>query len=255
MANGINDLGQAVGIGANLNDQYPSAFIYGNGTSQSLGRFSNAFDINDTGQIEFGTSFSSGAPDAFLWQNGDFQDLGTFGGSQSAGLAINASGDVVGSAETAAFLNHAFLYHAGTMLDLGTLPGFQESSAVGINDFGEIVGNSSTFRAGSHPFLFSDGVMTDLSPFLEGLTFFAAGLNNHGQIVGDTIVDGQPHAFLLTPVAFVPEPNTLLLMIAGIGCLVLNERKRGLISGRLRRPNERDQALAVLLARRWLGRW
>ena len=60
----------------------------------------------------------------------------------SQGFAINSTGQIVGesnlgdSSET-----HAFLYSAGTLLDLGTLGG-SSSSAIGINDAGQIVGNS-----------------------------------------------------------------------------------------------------------------
>ena len=37
-------------------------------------------------------------------------DLGTFGGSQSEAFGINASGQVVGYAQTASGASHAFLY-------------------------------------------------------------------------------------------------------------------------------------------------
>ena len=51
------------------------------------------------------------------------QDLGTLGGSDSFGVAINASGQVTGHADTAGGAAHAFLWDGTTMLDLGTLGG------------------------------------------------------------------------------------------------------------------------------------
>jgi len=49
-------------------------------------------------------------------------DLGTLGGSSSIARSINARGQVVGESDTAAGLQRAFLWEAGTgMQDLGTL--------------------------------------------------------------------------------------------------------------------------------------
>ena len=55
-------------------------------------------------------------------------DLGTLRRLGSSANGINASGQVVGDADTSSGDNHAFLYSNGTMTDLGTLPGGSESS-------------------------------------------------------------------------------------------------------------------------------
>ena len=52
------------------------------------------------------------------------QDLGTLGGTYSVGFAINDSGQVTGTADTAdGAADHAFLWDGTTMQDLGTLGG------------------------------------------------------------------------------------------------------------------------------------
>jgi probable HAF family extracellular repeat protein len=89
------------------------------------------------------------------------QDLGTLGGSFSNAYGINASGQVVGDAQTAGGADHAFLYDGTAMQDLnGQIP---------------------------------SGSGWELS--------YAAAINDNGQIVGYGLINGQTHAFLLTPEA------------------------------------------------------
>ncbi len=121
-------------------------------------------------------------------------DLGTLGGTISTANGINASGQVVGYAYTAAGDRHAFLYSNGTMTDLDTLGGTL-SIANGINASGQTVGqaNPSVFR---HACLYSNGTMTDLGT-LGGTNSAAAGINASGQVVGSAQVpDGNFHAVL-----------------------------------------------------------
>jgi probable HAF family extracellular repeat protein len=72
---------------------------------------------------------------AFLWDGTTMVDLGTLGGSESQGVALNASGQVTGAAETAEGVEHAFLWDGTTMLDLGTLSEFG-SQGLAIKRFG-----------------------------------------------------------------------------------------------------------------------
>ena len=50
-------------------------------------------------------------------------DLGTLGGAGSIAFGINKNGQIVGQSLTAQTQNHAFLWSAGVMTDLGTLGG------------------------------------------------------------------------------------------------------------------------------------
>jgi probable HAF family extracellular repeat protein len=93
------------------------------------------------------------------------QDLGTLGGEWSVAHGINARGQIVGSSDTAAGTEHAFLWEAGTgMQDLGTLGGFDSTAyAYDINARGQIVGASYTAAGPGHAFLWEAGTgMQDL---------------------------------------------------------------------------------------------
>ena len=103
--------------------------------------------------------------------------------------AINAGGQVAGFAITSSGANHAFLYSNGTMQDLGTLPGFDGSDAMGINASGEVVGwNYVEATDVDHAFLYSKGAMVDLNTLISpaaGWTLaYASAINDSGQIVG-----------------------------------------------------------------------
>jgi probable HAF family extracellular repeat protein len=55
-------------------------------------------------------------------------DLGTLGGSTSHANGINERGQIVGNSETTTGERHPFLWEEGTMIDLGTLGGPQNSA-------------------------------------------------------------------------------------------------------------------------------
>ncbi len=124
-------------------------------------------------------------------------DLGTLpGGTASEATGINASGQVVGYADTSDGNYHAFLYSNGTMADLGTLPGGTASEATGINASGQVVGYADTSDGNYHAFLYSNGTMADLGT-LGGAASQALGINAAGQVVGSAVTSSNyEHAFL-----------------------------------------------------------
>lgn len=240
---GINGSGQVVGSASiiDITDpqnpvEKPRAFLWQNGVMQNLGTLggnqSGAYDINDIGQV-VGYAMPAGDPGviddhAFLWQGGVMQDLGTLGGPESGAYAINNIGQVVGVAETAGYEAHGFLWQNGLMQDLGTLGGGSLSYAYDINDSGQVVGQSLTAAQGYRAFLWENGQMKDLNTLIPTDSGWvlreARAINKRGQIVGYGVINGQAHAFLLTPrlpVLIVPgiagtySSNTLLNMDYG----------------------------------------
>jgi uncharacterized membrane protein len=110
----------------------------------------------------------------------------------------------------------AFLYdHAtGTMTDLGTLPGYQDSTATAINNVGQVVGHAwfaLNWVAGNETdqiqravvYDHRTRVMTDLNgripPGRGWYLVDAFDISDTGQIVGRGLRCGQMHAFVLTP--------------------------------------------------------
>jgi probable HAF family extracellular repeat protein len=90
------------------------------------------------------------------------------------------------------------------MTDLGTLPGDVNSEATDITNDGTVVGQScSTDFAQCRAAVWSHGTVIDLNETLSPTAGWdlisAGGINARGQITGFGIVDGEIHAFLLTP--------------------------------------------------------
>jgi probable HAF family extracellular repeat protein len=178
VAYGINDSGEVVGDSGH-------AFLY-DGTKHDLGTLggnsSAGFGINAGGQV-VGSSLLAGntVAHAFRYSGGIMTDLGALGGNNvdSFALAINASGQIVGSTSSvpedgtaagggpagyciAGISCRAFLYSNGTMQDLNTLvdssaAGWKLKEAAGINDSGWIVGT------GQGPKLFNAFLLTPIS--------------------------------------------------------------------------------------------
>jgi probable HAF family extracellular repeat protein len=209
-AYGINASGQVVGDSFTSDGSSSHAFLYSNGTMADLGTLggmeSGANSVNDSGQAvgDVGASTFNAA----LFSNGVILDLGTLpAGGNSCATAINASGQIVGTAMTQSPYagEHAFLYSNGTIADLGTLPGGSQSHANGINARGQVVGGADTSSGSGHAFLYSNGTMADLNTLLDPASSWdllnANAINDSGWIVGV----GEEHpstrlrAFLLRP--------------------------------------------------------
>ncbi len=229
----VNNTGWVAGYG-NVASGLNRAFLYTGGALQNLGTFagqhasisnSYAFGLNNAGQAvgcaeaSVTTQYSVLAQHAFLYTGGQMLDLGTLGGDDSAAYAINDAGQITGYALDAAERCHAFLYAAGMMRDVGTL-GDMDTFGSALNDRGDVVGFSLLDRTTTRAFLALAGdVPRDLNDLIDPALGWnlerANGINDSGEIVGTGQVNGQTHAFLLTPNAVVPEPSTIFLLTSG----------------------------------------
>ncbi|MEH2117346.1 DUF3466 family protein [Nostoc sp.] len=226
----INDRTQIVGGASEL-----GPFLYSDGIATSIGTPGNvAYSLNNLGQVVGILSSNT----AFLYENGQTTNLGTLpDDAYSVANDINDSGQVVGGSGLIGVDDgRAFLYSSSTGLqDLGTLrPTDLFSLAVGINNLGQVVGFSGTNNDfyttdgnGLRAFLYSDNTLYDLNDLIApgsdpSFTLTAASaINNNGQIVGRGAVNGELHAFLLTPTSSVSiaEP-TSSVPILSFGAIV-----------------------------------
>jgi probable HAF family extracellular repeat protein len=215
----INDAGQVAGT-QNPGERPegsppPRAMLYTPGVGvQDLGTLggtrSEAYALNEQGQVVGYSTTATGARHAFLWTPGvGMRDLGVLAeGLGSVARGINDRGEVVGQStlpipaiprnpET-----HAFLWTpAGGMQDLGALGGELTSSvAYDINNAGQVVGRSysadriippdpgSDPEYFSHAFLWAPGQgMKDLGALASGYAV-AYAINDAGLVVGKSWV-------------------------------------------------------------------
>ncbi|MGC2829833.1 MAG: hypothetical protein WB994_09355 [Candidatus Acidiferrum sp.] len=217
-AHGINNQGEIVGATSAKNFR-GGAVLWKNGVRQSLGDLgpsgsgSTAIAINDKEQVvgvASGFSSNQGVVRAVSWMGGVILDIGTLGGLHSSASGLNNQGVVVGWSDIADQSTVAFLWQAGGMRDLGSLPGSAiqpgtGSQAAAVNDSNQVVGSSLNSQGQMHAVIWENGKIADLNslvPRADGLALTrATAINKLGLIVAEqqTRPDGPTTAFLLTP--------------------------------------------------------
>lgn len=177
---------------------------------------------------------------ATLWSSGTIIDLGTLGGSYSWAQGINNAGQVAGTAFTKGDAQvHATVWNGTTATDLGTLGG-NYSWAYGINNAAQVVGIArTTGNVEDHATLWNGTTATDLNTFLSNSNVSdgwvlteATSINDKGWIVGkaNNSKTGESHAYLLSTVTAVPEPEAYAMFLAGLGVMGAIARRRKQIS-------------------------
>jgi probable HAF family extracellular repeat protein len=159
-------------------------------------RNSAAYSINDGDQIVGAYLGPDRESSSFLYAAGTATVLSQAPRGRARG--INNAGQIAGDQRVdGSSANQAFLWSAGTVIDLGTLGG-AGSEAHAINDSGQVAGwahvdGNSTV----HAFLYSGAGLTDLGT-LGGKNSMAYGIDGAGEVVGASEMpeSGVEHAFL-----------------------------------------------------------
>ncbi len=135
---------------------------------------------------------------AFEWADGHLEILPSLGGPYSAASAVNATGDIVGSAQTNNGARHAVLWRSKQPRDLGLLALGDYSSARDINDNGDIVGEANVVPNGKpQAFLWHAGKMQALPRLTGGAICSAQAINNGGTIIGSCdLPNGAGHGVI-----------------------------------------------------------
>jgi probable HAF family extracellular repeat protein len=224
----INDMGQVVGYVTAPNVQFipeDHAVLWQNGSVTDLGSLgasafssSQAFGINNLGEVVGGSTNSSGITEAFLWQNGSMTTLGALPGvvlqkyhsDLSSADAINDTGEIVGWSTTAASAQHAVLWQNGVISDLGVLSGGSNSTASAINKNGLIVGGSDTAQGDYHAVQWLNGIISDLGTLAGFANSRAEAVNASGIIVGQ-VYNIDPNTYAVTTADAVIWQNGTLI--------------------------------------------
>jgi probable HAF family extracellular repeat protein len=123
--------------------------IFSKGQMTDLGSLtgsaSEAFVINDRGEVVGDWTLGDGGQHAFLYSKSKgMKDLETLGSTFSIAYAVNNFGRFVGVTNTGTGITVAFIYEDGIMKDLNAFipssSGWSLIKATGINDVGQIVG-------------------------------------------------------------------------------------------------------------------
>lgn len=232
----VNNAGQVVGVATGPNGDRGFVLSLADGSFTPLGTLggdrSDAYGLNEAGDVVGRARTAAGETHAFLYRDGTMTDLGTLGGSSSQAWDINNHGVITGWATDATGQRLAFVHDGETMTALASL-GDRSDQAYGINDMGWVVGQALDATGASRAVLWVDGEVFDLNTLILGadgwILDFAWGINDRGWIVGNARdAEGNLFGFVLTP---IPEPGALPVLIAALGLmLAMTARRRDAVA-------------------------
>jgi probable HAF family extracellular repeat protein len=220
LAFGINSSGQVVGMSTITGDTANRATLWSGGTIVNLGA-ERAVAINDAGQIVGQGSNAGGSGGATFWNSSASGpiDLGWGSGPGAIANDLNGAGDVVGMGAIGGSWGlgseHGLLWDGSTSFDLNSLldaatwSDWTILSAVAINDLGQILVRAATFQSGTDTLgSFSTLLLTPCS--------------------GCTLVTADLYLDRFRAVTGIPEPETYAMLLAGLGLLGWQARRRKL---------------------------
>lgn len=160
-----------------------------------------AFGINDKGQVVGSYSDLGYTQHGFLWSGGVYTTIddpqSVFG---TVAVGINNTGQIVGNYSDASYTQHGFLFSGSAYT---TIDGSATSYATylnGINNRGQISGYDSD--TGDNSFIFYRNAFTTIADPKDtpgGFSTYAEGINSSGQVVGVYGDTNGTHGFLYSP--------------------------------------------------------
>lgn len=205
-----------VGTSRTSGDRLPqTATRWVGGQAASLGtlpgsQFSRAFAENARGQAVGEATAADGSPRAVLFtRDGTVRDLGGLGSGSAVANDINARGTVAGVSSAPGGPTTAVVFGSGGPQALPPLEpqvtGISRADAV--NHAGDVVGHASGFfnfpTLDGSAVLWREGSAHNLNALVTDANGFvlrsAEDIDERGRIVGYGTIDGETHAFLLTP--------------------------------------------------------
>jgi probable HAF family extracellular repeat protein len=130
--------------------------------------------------------------EAFLWRAGKVTTLGL----PSYGYSINDGGKIVGQYRYPLGAWRAFTWDRGTLVDLGIPDGTLGSRAVDVNNAGVVVGDAYAPDGSPRCYAWKNGEAIHLGKLSPDWGCWIAGINNSGMVVGNSrLSDASYHAF------------------------------------------------------------
>jgi uncharacterized membrane protein len=215
----IDDLGQYVGgqtAGIVIPNPSTTSEFVSHGTTTTLSPLFVPYSLNNSGQIAGLLIVNADQYSRFhpaVDQSGQITDLvskvphGNYYDTRA--IAINQIGDTSINVQPEGQKPLSYLYvpSTGAVINLSALPGGSNMIGAALNDKDQVVGNG---------FLYSNGTIQTLASLVSSSSgwsnLVSTRINDTGQIVGQGLINGQEHAFLMTPTGQeVPEPGTLAI--------------------------------------------
>lgn len=250
-ADGVNSHGDVAGTAA-LPDGRGRAVVWHAGSATNLGVVapydeSFAHDIGEDGTVVGELNYRQKKAAAFIYSHGRLRKLPTLGGDFSYADAVNARGNVVGTASDGTGRPHAVVWtdDGRRVHDLGIARGDVASFGTGINDASTVAGDTDSADQNQRAAIFDHRGTVVLSA-ISGRFSTAEDIDNAGRVVGysDALGGRELHATVWG--AFRSRGRDLGTLPGGdfSNLLDVDDRGRGAGGGNL--ANSPDQVHAIV---------